>query len=113
MSPPPIDNAIVWYFDSGAGQSICSCSDAFSSLCPCAILVVGVAGSMPVHGLGTARFVVHIGNKAVILSVTNCLLCHGESFNLLSVSQMLRSTENAIVFKEGGSLIHLPSTRKR
>ena len=64
-----------------------SCSEAFITLRPCAIIVVGVAGSMPVHGIGTAMFRVSFGASEVILTVFNCLLCHGEDegFNLLSV----------------------------
>jgi hypothetical protein len=93
--------------DSGAGQSICSSSDAFFTLRPCAILVVGVAGSMPVHGMGTARFTARVGGKDVILNIHNCLFCHGEAFNLLSVSQMLRFTTSSIIFKEGASKIYL------
>ncbi len=98
---------ISWYVDSGAGQSITSCSEAFCTLTPCAILVVGVAGTMSVHGMGTARFITIIGGKQVILTIHNCLLCHGETFNLLSVSQLLRSTDNSIIFREGDSKIHL------
>ncbi len=93
--------------DSGAGQSISSCTAAFRSLRQCAILVVGVAGTMPVHGMGTARFLIRMGDTAVIVSIHNCLLCHGETFNLLSVSQLLRSTNNAVVFEEGAPRIHL------
>ncbi len=93
--------------DSGGGQSIWSSSDAFSTLRPCAILVVGVAGSMPVHGMGTARFTARVGGKDVILHIHNCLFCHGETSNLLSVSQMLRFTTSSIIFKEGASKIYL------
>ena len=42
------------------------------TLRPCAIIVVGVAGSMPVHGIGTAMFRVSIGDRDVILTVFNC-----------------------------------------
>ncbi len=93
--------------DSRAGQSISSCAAAFRSLCQCAILVVGVAGTMPVHGMGTARFLLRVNDTDVIISIHNCLLCHGETFNLLSVSQLLHSTSNAVVFEEGASRIHL------
>ena len=84
-----------------------SCSEAFVSLRPCAIIVVGVAGSMPVHGIGTALFLVKMGDaKEVILRIFNCLLCHGEDgFNLLSVSQMLRTKLNSVTFSEGNSAI--------
>ena len=80
-----------------------SCSEAFVTLRPCAIIVVGVAGSMPVHGIGTAMFTVSIGDRDVILTVFNCLFCHGEDegFNLLSVSQILRTKTNSIQFCEG------------
>ncbi len=96
---------------SGAGQSISSCSEAFCTIRPCAILVIGVAGTMPAHGIGTARFVTIINGKEHILSIHNCLLCHRETYNLLSVSQMLRSTNNSIVFKEGDSRISLQNGR--
>ncbi len=65
---------------------MCACSEAFHTLRSCAILVVGVAGSMPVHGIGTACFILQHGDTEVILKVHNCLLCHGEdNYNLLSV----------------------------
>jgi hypothetical protein len=48
---------------------MCSCSKAFVSIRPCAIIVVGVAGSMPVHGIGTALFLVSVGDKQVITSL--------------------------------------------
>ena len=76
-------------------------------------MVVGVAGSMPVHGMGTARFLVKHNGNEFILAIHNCLLCHGETtFNLLSVSQMLRSTDNAIIFKSGKSKIKLQQNNK-
>ena len=86
-----------------------SCSEAFITLRPCAIIVVGVAGSMPVHGIGTAMFRVSFGASEVILTVFNCLLCHGEDegFNLLSVSQILRTKTNSITFCEGNSGIQI------
>ena len=83
---------------------MCSCSKAFVSIRPCAIIVVGVAGSMPVHGIGTALFLVQVGDKQVITKIFNCLLCHGEDgFNLLSVSQMLRNKQNSLTFRQGSS----------
>ncbi len=61
--------------------------------------MVGVAGSMPVHGVGAALFLVKIGDKDAILRIFNCLLCHGEdSFHLLSVSQMLRTKLTSVTF---------------
>ena len=86
-----------------------SCSEAFVTLRPCAIIVVGVAGSMPVHGIGTAMFRVSFGDSTAILKVFNCLLCHGEDegFNLLSVSQILRTKTNSITFCEGNSGIQI------
>jgi hypothetical protein len=67
---------------------------------------VGVAGSMPVHGIGTALFKVKLGDKEVLLRIFNCLLCHGEEgFNLISVSQILRTKLNSINFADGNSEI--------
>ena len=87
--------------DSGAGQCMCSCSEAFHSLRPCAVMVVGVAGSMPVHGIGTACFTIYIGGKAHILRIYNCLFCHGEDcYNLISVSQLLRTGQSEVVFSQ-------------
>ena len=80
---------------------MCSNSEAFQSLRACAVLVVGVAGTMPVHGIGTACFVVQVGGSSYILKVHNCLFCHGEdSLNLLSVSQMLRTGRTEAVFSQ-------------
>jgi hypothetical protein len=48
-----------------------------------------------------------------ISAIHNCLLCHGETtFNLLSVSQMLRSTDNSIIFKSGESKIKFRHNNK-
>ena len=81
-----------------------ACSEAFHSLRPCAILVVGVAGSMPAHGIGTACFVATADGKEYVVKIHNCLLCHGEErFNLLSVSQTLRTKRNDITFSADGS----------
>ncbi len=85
---------------------MCSCSNAFVTLRACAVIVVGVTGSMPVHGIGTAQFKVRLGDREVILRIYNCLLCHGEEgFNLISVSQMLRTKLNSINFTDGNSEI--------
>jgi hypothetical protein len=71
---------------------MCACSDAFHFIRPCAVMVVGVAGTMPVHGIGTAHFLIKLGDKEHVLLIHNCLFCHGEDcFNLLSVSQLLRA----------------------
>ena len=82
---------------------MCSCLEAFSSLRPCAILVVGVSGSLPVHGIGTANFLVkNSDGMECIWRIHNCLLCHKaseeEQFNLISVSQILRTGNNAVTF---------------
>ncbi len=75
---------ISLYIDSGAGQCMSSCSDAFLTIRPCAVIVVGVTGSMPVHGIGTALFKIRWGASDVILRVSNCLLCHGGRMDLIS-----------------------------
>jgi hypothetical protein len=87
-----------------------ACSEAFHSLRPCAILVVGVgvAGSMPAHGIGTACFVATVAGKEYIVKIYNCLLCHGEDkFNLLSVSQTLRTRRNTITFSADKSKVQV------
>ena len=87
---------------------MCACSEAFHTLRPCAILIVGVAGSMPAHGIGTACFVVRQGDKECIIRIHNCLLCHGEDkFNLLSVSQVLRTKMNEIIFSSDNSRLEI------
>ncbi len=74
----------------------------------CAVIVVGVTGSMPVHGIGTAIFRIKLGDKDVAIRIFNCLLCHGEDgFNLISVSQMLRTEVNSITFREGASEVRI------
>ncbi len=100
------EERVTFFVDSGAGQSMSACSEAFHSLRPCAILVVGDAGSMPAHGIGTACFVATAGDKEYILKINNCLLCHGEDkFNLLSASQTLRTRRNKITFSADGSRV--------
>ena len=97
---------------------MCSCLEAYSSLRPCAILVVGVSGSLPVHGIGTANFLVK-NNEGMecIWKIHNCLLCHKtseeEQFNLISVSQILRTGNNAVTFGNETSKITVqPGKRK-
>jgi hypothetical protein len=85
--------------DSGAGQSLCSVGTAFSDLQPCRVEVAGVAGSLPIHGCGTASFVVrdHDG-KSLIMTIPNCLYGRCE-FNLLSVSQFNQVPGNRVDFR--------------
>ena len=82
---------------------MCSWVEAFSNLRPCAVLVVGVSGSLPIHGIGTASFVVRDTNgKERIWRFHNCLLSHRsdgeEEFNLISVSQIVRTKQIAVSF---------------
>jgi hypothetical protein len=97
--PVPTPLQLVFHVDSGAGQSMCSCPDAFLTLSPCAIEVVGVSGSLPVFGVGTAVFAVQSAtDRTVILLLHNCLLCQWSPFNLLSVSQCKSFTQNSVDF---------------
>jgi hypothetical protein len=59
---------VTFFVDSGAGQCLCSVSDAFSDLQPCRIEVTGVSGSLPIYGRGTANFVAldHDGNSVIL-----------------------------------------------
>ncbi len=87
---------------------MCACSEAFLSLRACAVLVVGVAGTMPVHGIGTACFLVKQNGKECVVKIHNCLLCHGEDqFNLISVSQVLRARTNSITFSADESRLEI------
>jgi hypothetical protein len=90
---------LTFHVDSGAGQSLCSCPDAFLAIRPCAIEVVGVSGSLPVFGVGTAVFAAQsTTGRTVVLLLHNCLLCQGSSFNLLSVSQFQFSPQHSVDF---------------
>ncbi len=51
-------NSTLLYVDSGAGQCLCSCDDAFINMSPCEVEISGVAGSLQIYGIGTALFVV-------------------------------------------------------
>ena len=78
-----------------------SCVDAFSDLRSCAIVVVGVAGRMPIHGVGTASFLaMDSSGMERIVRINNCLLCQiteeSDNFNLISVSQLLKTTVNSV-----------------
>ncbi len=95
LSNPNITNNI-FYVDSGAGQFLSSCSTVFMTLEPCTLEVVGVAGSLPIFGRGTAVFVLTLpDDDAVLVRIYNCLYSFGE-FNLLSVSQMQTIKSNTL-----------------
>jgi hypothetical protein len=97
---------------------MCSCMEAFSEVRSCAILVIGVSGSLPVHGIGTANFVVKDNDGfEQIWSIHNCLLCHREngeeSFNLISVSQMLRTKQIKVSFGADLSEVMISTKKKK
>ena len=84
------------YVDSGAGQSLCTCSSAFMDLTPCKIEITGVAGSLQIYGCGTALFLVEdVSGQSFLLQVHNCLYGQGQ-FNLLSVSQFCQNPSNSV-----------------
>jgi hypothetical protein len=86
----------IFYIDSGAGQCLSSCSTAFMTLEPCALEVVGVAGSLPIFGRGTAIFGLKLkGREEILVRIHNCLYSFGE-FNLISVSQMQTIESNTL-----------------
>jgi hypothetical protein len=100
---------IVFHVDSGAGQSLCSCFDAFLNLKACAVQVIGISGSLPIFGVGTALFIVSNwqGEEAVLIH--NCPLSEGGAFNLVSVSQLQASGGNSVSFDREVSSIRLQS----
>ena len=101
------------YVDSGAGQSLCTCSSAFMSLTPCKIEITGVSGSLQIYGCGTALFLVEgVSGQSVLLQVHNCLYGHGQ-FNLLSVSQFCQNPRNSVDLNlESPSLLFGPKKRE-
>jgi hypothetical protein len=111
LSSAPSSLSLLFHVDSGAGQSLCCCEDAFVSLRSCAIEVVGVSGSLPIYGAGTAAFTVtdSVGQLATVL-VHNCLLSPGGSFNLLSVSQLQHSRQNSVDFNPESPHLRLQSS---
>ncbi len=63
---------------------------------------------MLAHGIGTACFIVKRDGKEHIMRIHNCLLCHGKDrFNLLSVSQVLRTRKNEIIFSADDSRLEV------
>jgi hypothetical protein len=96
---------------------MCSCVEAFSSIRACAIIVAGVSCSLPIHGVGTAFFLVldSLGEE-IVIRIHNCLLCETKSeedtFNLISVSQLLRSKRNSVQFQSEQSTITLSHPRR-
>jgi hypothetical protein len=93
--------SVRFFIDSGAGQCMCSCADAFSNLRSCAIVVVGVAGSLPIHSFGTASFIaVDSSGEQRIIRIHNCLLSQNlgedDNFNLISVSQVLKTALSTV-----------------
>ena len=61
---------------------------------------------MPVHGIGTVCFTIYLDGKAHILRIYNCLFCHGEDcYNLISVSQLLRTEKSEVVFSQSDARI--------
>ena len=101
----------MFHVDSGAGQSLCCCPDAFVSLQACAIEVIGVSGSLPIHGVGTAAFAVHdLAGSVATLLIHNCLLSQTGLFNLLSVSQLQASQLHVVDFSLLSARLSLTSS---
>jgi hypothetical protein len=86
------------------------CPDAFLSLRSCAIEVIGVSGSLPIFGIGTAMFVVRTSSDLFVVALLhNCLLSQGSPFNLLSVSQFQTSRLNSVDFRPGSPNLSVKS----
>ena len=81
-------------------------------------MVIGVAGSLPIHGIGTATFLIVDSNGCErLLKIHNCLLCQsttaGESFNLISVSQMLKTGLSTVEFNKCQSKMTMQSGKRQ
>ena len=101
------------YVDSGAGQSLCSCSSAFADMTPCKVEIEGVAGSLQIYGCGTALFLVNDAmDQPFILRVHNCLYGQGQ-FNLLSVSQICQNVHNSVDFALQAPALLFGSNRRK
>jgi hypothetical protein len=86
MSSPKGWKNVMFFVDSGPGQSLCSSSSSFSTMSPCYVELTGISGSLQAHGCGTALFLARDdSDNEVIFRVHNCLFCYGD-FNLISVS---------------------------
>jgi len=100
------------YVDSGAGQSMCSCSSAFVDMVPCEIEITGVGGSLQVYGCGTALFLADDeSGQPFLLQIHNCLYGQGH-FNLLSVSQLCQNSNNSVDFTLGSPVLVFSSRSK-
>ncbi len=109
--PPPSPLNLLFHVDSGAGQSMRSCPDAFLSLPSCAIEVIGVSGSLPIFGTGTAMFVIRTADDRLVVGlIHNCLLSQGSPFNLQSVSQFQSSLLNSVDFSVGSPQLSVQSS---
>ena len=51
------------YVDSGAGQSLCSCSSAFADMTPCKVEIAGIFGSLQIYAVEPPFFSlkIHLG----------------------------------------------------
>ncbi len=106
-------DSTLFYIDSGAGQCLCSCDDAFINMSPCEIEITGVAGSLQIYGIGTALFVARdVNDCEVVLRIHNCLFSSGE-FNLISVSQLCGKQENHVNLSIDSPSLHLMSSGHR
>ena len=97
---------------------MCSCVDAFSDMRSCAIVVIGVAGSLPIHSIGTASFIAvdSLGEQRII-RIHNCLLCQSsedkDDFNLISVSQVLKTALSTVQFNITHSALTVKHGKKQ
>ncbi len=115
---PEQASGVRFFIDSGAGQCMCSCVDVFSNLRSCAIVVVGVAGSLPIRSFGTASFLaVDSSGEQRIIRIHNCLLCQNlggdDDFNLISVSQVLKTTLSTVQFNISQSSLSVKHWKHR
>jgi hypothetical protein len=98
MSSPNDWKSVMFFVDSGAGQSLCSSSSSFSTMSPCYVELTGISGSLQAHGCGTALFLARDNSdNEIILRIHNCLFCYGD-FNLISVSQFQQLGGNSVDF---------------
>ena len=84
------------FLDSGCGQSIFNCPEAFTDISSCLVEVIGVGSSVFIHGEGTARVLLLDKNGDEFIGILNNCLQGSGDHNLLSVSQIQSCPDNEI-----------------
>ncbi len=105
-------SSAMLYVDSGAGQSLSSCSKAFAQMVPCQVEITGIAGALQIYGCGNALFLFDDGSAHLVLLCIHNFLYGHRDFNLLSVSQICQMEGNSVDFALGSPVLVLKSRNR-